>query len=363
MAVTVTTHSQAGTWTAAQLRSLFETSFIANGIMTAWYDSFTSGSCALGVVERVYDGAKTYGTSYYVFKFSTTNIFVYVCDSWDAVNHVPDGTVHDTYASGYSFSSTSGGNGDFTFQNVTGASSKTTSVSYGSAVAFTLSSTTTAELVCYTSGVDTAFKWFEFRQGTNYGSFMFPVGVASNFDLNTWFVNYLITVNGIRSSAGSTQLNFACLASGTRRGLISGSTCGTDTSVTLADAAYLAAISACYRFETSFSNTSTGNGTTQSTASEASIRLPGTRAAQLNTPLPADLYYVHTGVFYNPYDATPNMPADFGIYVAQDGNTAIVNRDVLVVSSGVEEYTILHATPANTGSDGYGWGAFVARTV
>ena len=44
MAVTKQTYTAAATWTAAQLATLFENAFINAGLMTAWYDSFLSGT-------------------------------------------------------------------------------------------------------------------------------------------------------------------------------------------------------------------------------------------------------------------------------------------------------------------------------
>lgn len=362
MAVTVTTHSQAGTWTAAQLRSMFEASFIANGIMTAWYDSFTSGACALGVVERVFDALKTYGTTYYVFKFCTTGVYVYACDSWDATTHVPNGTLHDTYVSGYSFSSTTGGNGDVCFMNVTGGLAPTSTVVLGGFRAWSFSTSTTVELVCYTSAVDTNFKWFELRQGSNYGSFAFPTAPATNFDLDVWFVNYLITALGLRGT-NYHRVNFAAIASATRRGLVNSSVVGTDTSVIFTDASYASSVTATYTLYPSDNSSITTGGTQATNAQGAEIVLPSLRAAQLNTPPASDLFYVHTGLFYNPYAANPNLPSDFGMYYAEDGNNAALNRDVLVVSAGAQEYSILHALPSVGAGAGDSWGALVARTV
>jgi len=91
MAVTVNTQTVSATWTAANLRTGFENLFIANGEMTAWYDSFTVSGREYGVLEKTYD-AGTYGKTYYVFKFTTTEIYCMICGGWNAVSHVPTGT-------------------------------------------------------------------------------------------------------------------------------------------------------------------------------------------------------------------------------------------------------------------------------
>jgi hypothetical protein len=361
MAVTVTTHTQAGTWTAVQLRTLFETSFIANGIMTAWYDSFSSGSCELGIVERVLDGAKTYGTVYYVFKFSTTDVMVYDCDSWDAVNHVPDGTQDDTFVRGYSFSTAAGSNGDYGFMHVVGGRSDTTSRNYGDAGDWDLAPATTVELRCFTSGDRSSFKFFQLKNGNNFGSFCFPQAAASYIDLDTFMYNGLISCNGLVFN-NVPSLVFPHVVSGNRRSAIGGSVAGVDTSVTIGDAAYCSVEGVAYRLPTSYS-TGASNSSPAANGGTTAFRLPLLRAAQLVSGPVSDLYYLYMGVLYSYYEALPNLPSDFGIYMAEDGNTTIVNNDTLVVSSGVEEYQVLHACPASSTAAGYSWMAFVARTV
>lgn len=72
------------------------------------------------------------------------------------------------------------------------------------------------------------------------------------------------------------------------------------------------------------------------------------------------LSYIHAGLLQSIYDATPNIPSDFGIYATLNYNNSWTPGDTLVVDPGVIEYEIVGGTNSTGGT---GYIAFVARTV
>jgi hypothetical protein len=153
MAVTKETYSASPTWSAAQLAQLFEDAFIDAGLMTAWYDSFLSGSVENRVLEVTYDASKTYGKCYYWFQFTTSFAGVSIASGWDAATGVPTGTQYlDFYAT------------------------TTNATTNHYSIAGTLIASTQVSLVRYTSG---GHSWFVLRNGATPFPFMITPGTAT----------------------------------------------------------------------------------------------------------------------------------------------------------------------------------------
>lgn len=364
MAVTVTTHTVAAPWTAADMREAFKQSFVANGIMADWHDTFDAGTNKIAVLERVFDNSKTYGKTYYVFRFTSNKVFVYQCDSWSQVNNQPNGQIHDTYAGGYNFSSTTQTVGEYILvPGAMGAGNANGNLGYA---AYDMQPSVSAEVKAFRSAIDADFVFFQVTNGSFKTVFMFPNGPASNLDLDTFYYGGMIAAYGNYVGSGyATSVKFAHLNNGGRRVFPGGNSYGLSDSSYIEQAYTMSHITAMYEILGSSQNYAPNNGIISSVSSAALFRLPILNAAILDSNAPAtNRYYIHTGVFFNPYEAKPNLPGDFGIYAA---NGTVNNFDIgdkLIVTAGSEEYTILSRAVSGSSTDaGYAWGAFVARTA
>jgi hypothetical protein len=328
MAVTKETYTAAATWTAAQLATLFEDAFVDAGLMTAWYDTFLSGTVENRILEITYDGAKTYGKTYYWFMFTTTTIGVSVASGWDATTHVPTGTQYLDF-----------------FATTTNA----TTNHY--AVRSSLVTGTTAELVRYTAS---GYSWFAFRNGATPTPFFIApasTGIAPWIDLDKVLFHHFITGTASVLSATSTSSAFITFASeyGLRRsywtqGLLRGRVLVTS-----------------YRDNhTTLSYVGAGNTSNSSSnlSTDSSIFVP----YGFNNTNPAyttDYTPVINGYSYSSY-TTSNMPSDFGIFFNYAA-TAFAFGDLIVVSAGVEEWEVYGF--ANNSSDTSASALIVARVV
>jgi len=141
MAVTKQTYTATATWTASQLAGIFRSAFIDAGLMTEWHDSFLSGSVENRVLRIIYDGTKTYGTTFYWFQFTTSGVSLQFATGWNTTTKVPTGTQWLDYIT-------------------------TTTNSADGWRFFNSSSASTAEVIRYTSGADSQQSWFVFKNGS-----------------------------------------------------------------------------------------------------------------------------------------------------------------------------------------------------
>ena len=92
MAVVEQTDLAAAPWAAAAVCTALQTAFTDAGLMAAsWHDSFTSGGREHRVLEIVYNGAKTYGKTYYWFTVDATGIWVRTSTGWNTTTKIPSG--------------------------------------------------------------------------------------------------------------------------------------------------------------------------------------------------------------------------------------------------------------------------------
>jgi hypothetical protein len=307
MAVTKETYTAAATWTAAQLATLFEDAFVDAGLMTAWYDTFLSGTVENRILEIAYDGAKTYGKTYYWFMFTTTTIGVSVASGWNDATGVPTGTQYVDY-----FATTT----------------NSTANHYGLRTG--LATGTGAELVRYTAS---GYSWFAFRNGATPTPFFIApasTGIAPWIDLNKVLFHHFITGTASVTSPTSTGPAFITFASeyGLRRsywtqGLLRGRVLVTSYADNHTTLSYVGA-----------GNTS---NTSSNLSTDSSIFVPygfnNTNSAYTTNYAP-----IINGYSYSNY-TTSNMPADFGIFFNY-GTTAFAFGDLIVVSAGVEEWEV-----------------------
>lgn len=330
MAVTKQVYNLSPTWTASGLADLFRSAFIDAGLMTDWYDSFLSGSVENRILEVVNDGTKTYGTVYYWFMFTTTTFSVHTALSWDAVSHIPTGTLYEDYTS----TTTNSNSSQFLlYEN--------------------LANQTSLTLTRYVSAINTSCTWFVFRQNGTL-RFLIPYGAytATSFvDQNVTAFNGLMYLNG-NSSNFNSQLLFVHGACHTRRTYLGATALNGYTSVTYFRTTFtLASYGA-------FGNVSGNANSNQSTAQDPTW-LP-TAFTNTNSALSADYTPVFTSIQCSPY--LPPLPADFAIapYYA---STAIGTGDTFVVSAGTEEYEVLRAQTSGSTTSGSAVTLFLARTV
>ena len=332
MAVTKQTYTATATWTAAQLADTFRSAFIAAGLMTDWFDSFTNTGIENRVLRVINDGSKTYGTVYYWFMFTTAGGFVTTALQWNAASDIPSGTQYLDYFS------------------------TATNVTTNHRQFFTAASTTTATLTRYTSAVNTNCTWFVARNGANIVTFLIPYGTynATGFvDQNKTAFNGAVFTEGFNST-GLTQLAFTHFAGHTRRTYLGATSNRGATSLseygTTGTTQILMAYSAAGNVNSTTTNKDEGSGTN-------TIFLP-TAHVNTNSALAADHTPVFTSVLATAY--LPAMPSDFGIAPYYASNTIAI-QDTLVVTATTEEWEMIRVI--NNGTTDAGRIMLLARIV
>lgn len=321
MAVTKQTYTLNPTWTASGLADTFRSAFIDAGIMTEWYDAFLDGSVENRILEVVNDATKTYGTVYYWFMFTTTEVRVHTALSWDATSHVPTGTQYQNY---YSTTTNSTANHSPLYTTASGGNS--TALVAATSLTFTR----------YTSAINTSCTWFVLRQSA-FLTFLIPFGAYTA----TPFVNQnIFAFNGLMvvQTYSSASLSFWHKAGVTRRTYLG------------AVAAYGSTIPQYYYSQAHLQSYGAIQGYSQNTdanlnSSINTIRLP-TALTSVHTGLTANYTPVFTSIQCSPY--LPPLPSDFAMCVYYTSN-AVAIQDTFVVSAGVEEYEVLmqFALPSN----------------
>jgi hypothetical protein len=307
MAVTKQTYTAAATWTAAQLATLFEDAFVDAGLMTAWFDSFLSGTVENRILEITYNGAKTYGKTYYWFTFTTTAIGVSVATGWNAATDVPTGTALLDF-----------------FATTTNTQANHYIVRTG------LATGTAAELVRYT---DSGYSWFAFRNGAAPTPFFIApaaTGIAPWIDLDkVLFHHFILGVPSVTAATGTSRAFVSFVSAfGLRRSYWTQGILRDRTTVPL----YL---------ETHITLAYTAQGNSISTTTnyvETSSVLVPYGFNNTNTAYTADYFPIVNGYSYSNY-TTSNMPADFGIFFNY-GVTVFAFGDRIVVTAGVEEWEV-----------------------
>jgi hypothetical protein len=335
MAVTKETYTAAATWTAAQLATLFEDAFVDAGLMTAWYDSFLSGTVENRILEITYDGAKTYGKTYYWFMFTTSAIGVSVATGWDAAAGVPTGTQYlDFYAT------------------TTNATTNHYILRSG------LATGTAAELVRYTAS---GYSWFAFRNGATPTPFFIApaaTGIAPWIDLDkVLFHHFIAPLARVTSSTGASravidiQSVYAIRRSFSAQGFLRGST---------AIASYQSLVTTLgYIGLGNTSNSASNNFSAFVTSVDGKFVIVPYGFNNTNPAYTTNYFPVVNGYSYSNY-VTSNMPADFGIFFNY-GVTEFAFGDLIVVTAGVEEwevYSFANNTDASNAS-----ALIVARVV
>jgi hypothetical protein len=355
MAVTKQNYTQAATWTASQLANLFQSAFTDAGLMTAWYDSFLSGSVENRILEIQYDNTKTYGKTYYWFMFTTGGVFTHIASGWNATTHVPTGTQYLDYYS------------------------TTTNATTNHNPWLALSTATAVTVSRYSSGARSGYSWFLVTNGSTSGNVHIPrasVPLPAWIDLNKVLFHAYTTCVNI-GNAQWPNVSFRDLGSCLRRsfhvgsalngnttnpsayaGAIPGNSTGTSPLSGNYDGVSAPALSYICLANAS-SNSAVGANWRGSPATGNSIILP-TGFNSSNPAFTTDYIPVYSELLYNPY-VSEAMPSDFGVTFHFANNT-MAFYDKLIVSSGSEEWEMLLAANTNTVTTN-GSALFMARTT
>lgn len=320
MAVTKQVYPVTATWAVTTLANAFRDAFIDAGLMTDWYDSFLSGSVENRVLEVVYNGAKTWGKTYYWFMFTSTGARIAIATGWNTTTKVPTGTQWVDFLSNTTNSTSS----HFNY--------------------LTLSNTTSVSLTRYTSGTRT---FFILRSGTLFRTFTIDPPSTS---FRSWYDLDLGVHGGIWSVEATTDggvsyglIIFNQDASLRRELSFGGLFRGVNTPTTY--------FTSCFNAYGMYSNA--GNA-----ARPRGVNLP-MWSSNHNPSIVTDLNPVYTDLTIRPYILT-TLPADFGISAIRNDNSLTI-QDIATVS-GSEAYEIISFTNG-AGNTGHVTPAFLARTV
>jgi len=324
MAVTKQAYASAvAPWAITAVCDDVRDAFIGAGLMTAWFDSFTSGGYEHRVMEVVYDNAKAYGKTYYWFTFNGVGIWLRIVSGWNPGTDAPAGTQFVDF-----------------FDNVTTALNGATQL-------LALSTSISFSCTRYTSS---GRSFFVLRTGSAF--ITFTIDAASTtfralYDLAKGYHEGFFQVE-----TANWLVGFVCL-NRSRRSLLLGSSLNNSGS------------------ESHFRSPVrvNGYGLPRTAGSSGSITyniqgvflLPGWTTAA-NPSAGSNYNPVFTGLRLSSVHAA-DLPSDFGISSIKVSNTLAI-QDNATVTASVEEYEIL-----NFRNDGFDFTAsannavFLARTV
>ena len=329
MAVTKQAYASASApWAATSVCDDLKDAFIGAGLMSAWFDSFSSGGREHRVLEITYNGSKAYGKTYYWFTVSTVGIWVRTSTGWNTGSDIPSGP------------------GVAGTQFVDWYDTNTSSLN-GAAQMITLLSSISFSVTRYTAS---GRSFFVLRTGTTFCTFTIdPASTTfrSFYDLGLGYHSgiYLVEIPSNRTVQFKQMHR-------NRRDLLLGSSINDDTQE------YIYGIGRVIN-QYSIPNTgTTGNGFT---FPDEGFLLPG----WTTTANPS------AGTNFNPVFNTirltsihaADMPTDFGIASIKVSNTLAI-QDNATVTAGSEEYEILNF--ANRGFINTGLTSnpdFLARTI
>jgi hypothetical protein len=303
MAVTKQAYASAvAPWTITAVCNDLRDAFIGAGLMTAWFDSFTSGGREHRVLEVIYDAAKAYGKTYYWFTFDGTGIWVRIVSGWNAASDVPAGTARVDF-----------------YDNVTTANN-------GAAQLLTVSTSISFSCTRYTSS---GRSFFVLRAGTAFFTFTIdPAGTAfrSLYDLALGYHEGLFEVT---VPVNSYLVGFSCI-NRSRRALLLGSSLNNST------------VESQYRqsIRVSGYNLPRNHGAeAQAFFPVSGFVMPGWTTAA-NPSAGSNFNPVFTGLRLSSIHAA-DLPSDFGVSSIKVSNTLAI-QDNATVSAGIEEYEILN---------------------
>lgn len=304
------------------------------------FDTFVSGGIENRVFRVIYDGAKTYGTTYYWFMVTATGVFAQAVSGWNATTHEPTGTQYLDYFS-----------------------TETNTTNYH-LILMTLNTSQTFTIKRYTSGVDTAFSWYVFSQGTQDINFHInKTPPISAIDLDKVFYHSMMWLHAVANgTAASVRFQlFPLLA---RRSYLGGFMRGIDSGPWYGAASAnpwpgegntrFALIGTVVHMPGNYNNTGS-NANFQ----EAGIILPY-GFANTNVGLSSDTTPIVHSLRLNNYSAG-SLPSDFGICANYKVNTMeIFSTFRVVISSAEQRWEMLRVVNSSSAPPGSASPMFLA---
>ena len=350
MAVTKQTYTATATWTASQLADIFQSAFIDAGLMTDWHDSFLSGSVQNRILRVVHDGTKTYGATFYWFQFTTSGAYLQIATGWNTTTKVPIGTQYLDFVS-------------------------TTTNSANGWQLLSASSTSTAELVRYSSNVDPQQNWFVFKSNSLRKTFTIqqPFTTLQNWlDLDKGIYSGFIHTDCTTGSGDNKRYGVVGFLRGPalRRDLVIGTSLRGSTSVTeynnesakISCASYAAVGNESGNFTV---NIRAGFAWEDTFGSGGADKFAGSFILPCNFSNTNPAFTTNTNpVFHSmPISAytTNSLSPDFGLTFHYATNSFSAG-DTFVVNAGVEEWEVLDFSANNSAVTGAS-PLFLARTI
>lgn len=345
MAVSPQTYTAASPWTASTLASAFDSAMTDAGFTI--FDSFLSGTIENRIIRVIYDGAKTYGTTYYWFMFTSSGIFLHMANGWNATTHVPTGTQYLDYYS------------------------TATNTTANHCQVVTLSNTVTATITRYTSGVDSTFSWFQIKNGTTFQDLHISRAAPTAFvDLNKTMYSWAGFCRPAQSGASGSQVQFWHAPMFLRRHFVANGQMGSSVNGTgsfgggSTFSSYGASLVWFFTQPyTHFYNLSprlTSVSSENPAGTGGGVPLP-LGFPEINPAYSSDQIPVFSGLLISLF-STSTLPSDFGI-AAYFANNTMAQFDKFIVSAGTNEWEILDVFNASSATGGRSSALFMARTI
>lgn len=332
----------------ATVASALRSALIDAGLMTEWYDIFSSSSAQLcAVLEIRHDTTKTYGSSYYYFTISDTGIGVALATGWKASGtapiNVPTGT---QYIDWHTLPANSFAGGDSTLTSI-----------------FTWSTASNLFLDRYTSGSDSKQSWFVFRQPATVSRSSPFTFLHKDTSLHSWLDLSKGCISGFSQallSAGSSPglLRFVVQENIRRCLAIGGALRGITSGVYYYHAVQLN-IYSYYGVSSISGGSSNIPAAMQGAQFGAGTPLPVGRNSA-NPAFTTDYVPVCTNIPWSYFTPT-RLADDLGVYLDY-GNNDIAIGDKFIVQSGINEWEVVGFANSSNLNDG-GSVMFLARIV
>ena len=332
MAIIKQVYTLTPSWSASGLADLFRSAFIDAGLMADWHASFLSAAVENRILQVVFDPARTYGTTYYWFMFTTSGVYVHTAGQWAAGATVPSGSQYQDY-----------------FATTTNAVTNHFTL-------LALSSSTSVTLTRYTSQQKAGCTFFVLAQGAAVRApFLIPTpafGPNGFVSLDHVLYNGLIRASSNRSN-NAARIAFEHIGGHLRTTYLGATALRGGTN---AGSYYTLVELQLYIAPATISSSAAFSGNMGSIG-EAGIYLP-TAMAVTHSGLAADHLPVFTGPCIGAY--LQPLPDEFAL-IPYHASAAPMAGDRIIVSAGVEEWEILQFDTSSTANHSQLF--FAARVV
>jgi hypothetical protein len=349
MAVTKEVYALTVGFTPSNVLDTLEQAFIDAGLMTGWHDRFSpDGSNQMAVLECVYDNTKQFGTTYYVFWSTPSQVGFFIgTNGWDTATHTFTGTQFLDYA----FQPATATSFGLTYNG--GATTITAPMSFNNG--------STLDIFRYTSAVDTKQSWFLFRFGL---AVSYPFAVhRSDTSLYPWLDLDKGMVPGFYTAATATSnavgLTAFYLQENIRRAYPYGQAqAGATTAGFFSPNGWHALNCGMYSYAGT-GKVSANPGANNSWGANGKIILP-VGSPEVNPAYLTQYSPICSELPWTSFSST-TLATDLGVYMHYENNT-LNFEDRFVVDPGVEEWEILSCSNNPTVTTGAS-PTFLARVV